>query len=663
MTTTIAFPKIQVHVETIPDELKQYPHFVNWQYGLDDKGKITKVPKNPRTLNNAMSTNPATWGSYADAVKNINDHTGIGFVPSANDDIIGIDIDDCRNKDTGEIDKWALLAIKDINTYTEISPSGEGIRLFVKGKLPAGWRKTEYIEVYDKNQYLTITGNILDVCTNIATIDGTELHEYLTVIVSDLKIIQKASNAKNGEKFKTLFSGSYIGYGSQSEGELACCSLVYYHTKELTQIDRIYRYSGLCRAKWDARHRSDGKTYGEMTLEKLQGNGNQQFEVDNTDTPHERQHPIDVSFPDILTGVAGDYARMMSQYLEVPIHFHFMAFLTCLGNILSDLLTLVSSINPQPRFYTLLLGESADVRKSTAIKKVTEFFKRYLTEFEVCWGVGSAEGLQKRLEGKKKLLLCLDEFKQFVSKCRLDGSVLLPCVTTLFENNFYESQTKTTSVILNDVYLSMLCASTVETYEATWDSSFTDIGFTNRLFLVPGNSQRLFSIPAEIPEKKFTDLWEQTRAVLEFVKRNPQIDIEDNARKNLNDWYMNRGYSVHAKRLDTYALRCMPLLSASKLQPVIDINTVDDTIKLMDWQLCVRKLYAPIDADNKIAQLEERMRRHLRIKSLSERDLQRAIHYERHGIFYYNTARDNLLNSHEIGFNKESKEYFSRLST
>jgi len=67
---------------------------------------------------------------------------GIGFVVTKNDDVVGIDLDDCVNPKTGEIEEWALEDIKTINSYTEISPSGEGIRSFAKGNLPEAGRRT-----------------------------------------------------------------------------------------------------------------------------------------------------------------------------------------------------------------------------------------------------------------------------------------------------------------------------------------------------------------------------------------------------------------------------------------------------------------------------------------------------------------------------------------
>jgi hypothetical protein len=91
--------------------------------------------------------------------------------------------------------------------------------------------------------------------------------------------------------------------------------------------------------------------------------------------------------------------------------------------------------------YALLLADSADDRKSTAISKTVSFFMESIADLIACWGVGSAEGLQKYLEGhNKKLLLAFDEFMAFVGKCKIESSVLLPCVNTLFESNYYESR-------------------------------------------------------------------------------------------------------------------------------------------------------------------------------------------------------------------------------
>jgi hypothetical protein len=255
-----------------------------------------------------------------------------------------------------------------------------------------------------------------------------------------------------------------------------------------------------------------------------------------------------IAFPaSVMSGVAGDFAQLYAKHLESPPHFFYFAFLTCLGLFLADKLTLASEIAPQPRLYVLLLGESADERKSTVLNKVVDFFRHSLEGFPVCWGIGSAEGLQKRLAQGNRLLLCFDEVKQFISKCKIEGSVLLPCVNTLFESNHYENRTKTTDIYLEKVYLAMLGASTVATYENTWSSQFTDIGFGNRLFLVPGSGERRFSLPAKIPEPERNHLKQRLGQILRHVAERLEFSLTRPAWEVYDQWYLGLEKSVHIR--------------------------------------------------------------------------------------------------------------------
>jgi hypothetical protein len=362
-------------------------------------------------------------------------------------------------------------------------------------------------------------------------------------------------------------------------------------------------------------------------------------------------------FPDIMEGVAGDFARVFSRYLEAPEHFFFLSFLTCLGSILSCHLTLNSELSPQPRLYMLLLGESADDRKSTAISKTIEFFHEAITDFKTSWGVGSAEGLQKKLEEGNQLLLCIDEFKQFVSKCKIESSVLLPCVCTLFESNRYEARTKTVDISLKNAHLSMLAASTLQTYQYTWDTSFTDIGFNNRLFIVPGSAGKKFSIPLSIPGNEKVYLRKSLASILCNIGTSLSLDIKQEAKDLYDTWYFNVERSVHAKRLDTYALRFMSLLAVNEGKTEIDQEIVEKVIALVNWQLEARKLHDPIDADSNIAKLEERIRRVLRSGPKTERELKLSAHAHRAGLWTYEQARKNLEHSEEIFWDKGLKKW------
>jgi len=364
----------------------------------------------------------------------------------------------------------------------------------------------------------------------------------------------------------------------------------------------------------------------------------------------------ELEFPyHIIDGIAGDYAKLYSANMELPIEFFYISFLTFLGAVLSNHLTIETEIKPQPRLYVLLLGQSADERKSTALNKTAEFFTGHVS---MCFGIGSAEGLQRQLKENNKLILSLYEFKQFVDKCTIKNSVLLPCINTLFESNRYESHTKHEGFCLNNAHLSLISASTIDTYERTWKGSFTDIGFNNRLFLVPGRGEKKYSLPKQIPEDEKRKISAGIGDIIGFAGNGLVLSFSPESRKVYDDWYMFTKRSIHAKRLDTYALRFMTLIAANEKKSEIDVITVQKALLLMEWQLEVRKLYDPIDADNEMAKMEERIKRQLSSRGpLSDRDLRRFANVKKAGLWIYNTARNNLLKANDITFNKDTNKW------
>jgi putative DNA primase/helicase len=267
----------------IPLTLKQLPQWVNWKYEQDKDGKTTKIPKNPNTLNNASSNNPTTWTTFEQALKNVDRTDGIGLVISNNDSFAGIDLDHCRNSQTGEIKPWAKAIIDQVGSYTEVSPSGEGIRIFVEAKLPDGRRKSGDTEAYDKGRFFTVTGNSLN-GNSIAKWDGTKLHDLLfgkdeakvtkgtdTFIYHNENetLLQRMFSAENGDKVKHLWQGDHSAHPSQSEADMALASHLYFWTGSRDEVDKLFRQSGLYRQKWDDKHYGSGKTYGEEILDTV----------------------------------------------------------------------------------------------------------------------------------------------------------------------------------------------------------------------------------------------------------------------------------------------------------------------------------------------------------------------------------------------------------
>lgn len=286
MNITTNNEKIKLHQQHIPQELIELRQWVAWAGTENGNGKLGKTPINPETGRYAKANDPETWGTFEEALACCQENglQGIGFVFSENDRYVGIDLDKCRDPETGEFESKAKEIIDLFKSYTEISPSGNGAHILLKGRLPAGGRKNEKVEIYDQSRFFTVTGNhvegtpstIYDRNEDIETFyrsvfEQSANNEELTKpqLGQDDELIEIAMNAENGEKFGRLWNGDYYGYPSQSEADLALCRMLAFYTDcDSRQIDRLFRQSGLYRSKWDRRHHGDGRTYGVATIQK-----------------------------------------------------------------------------------------------------------------------------------------------------------------------------------------------------------------------------------------------------------------------------------------------------------------------------------------------------------------------------------------------------------
>lgn len=87
--------------------------------------------------------------------------------------------------------------------------------------------------------------------------------------LTDAELIERARRAENGTKFARLWAGDSSNYASPSEADLALCMMLAFWTaRDAARIDRLFRQSGLHRDKWDERHGGDGRTYGQITIDK-----------------------------------------------------------------------------------------------------------------------------------------------------------------------------------------------------------------------------------------------------------------------------------------------------------------------------------------------------------------------------------------------------------
>jgi len=272
------------HMITDTQNIRDLRQWLCWRTEERD-GKLTKVPYSPLTGEKASSTDPQTWAKYSEAVTAHKEHAyhGIGFVFTPEDDLCGVDLDRCLDPETGEIEGWANEIIEELDSYTEISPSGTGVHVLVQAELPEGRNRKGPFEAYDRGRYFTVTGRHLEgtprsiearqeqlervVRRVFGEPEGTNGHKELPTLgysfqnFSDQEILEKASDADNGEKFRRLWAGDSSGYTSASEADAALCSLLAFWTgPDPQRIDGLFRRSALCREKWTKREDYRRKT-------------------------------------------------------------------------------------------------------------------------------------------------------------------------------------------------------------------------------------------------------------------------------------------------------------------------------------------------------------------------------------------------------------------
>ena len=339
--------------DSIPSAARILPHWVLWKAEIRE-GKPTKVPFDIHG-GRASSTASHTWAAFDEVKKafEAGGFSGIGFVFTQPAGIVGIDLDHCRDPSTGEVDVWAADITRRLSSYTEVSPSGAGLHVLVRGKLPDGakgrkkglngpeYREGAAIEVYASGRFFTVTGRrVGDLPADIEErqaelnalfveifgpeqgheqADGREAEQgsvHTTTTrgrssLSDEEIVELASRSKNGSEFAALFSGSTAGYGGDdSAADMALMNMLAFWTGgDPLQMERIFSASGLGkRDKWrnrpDYRERTIQKAIASTTEVYRPGERNEAGHILEDLPERLRENPRAIKEPGVIEGLA-----------------------------------------------------------------------------------------------------------------------------------------------------------------------------------------------------------------------------------------------------------------------------------------------------------------------------------------------------------------------
>ena len=349
-----------MNINNIPAELKNLKQWVLWK--SEQKPGAKKPTKIPYQTNGkrADTMNPETWGEFDEVFEKYQEpsikyqedtppnplllerelqtsniehrtsfeYSGIGFVFSANDEYCGLDFDDYID-DAGVVSETVINWIERFDSYTEISQSGKGIHIIIKGLIPGTKRRKGKFEVYESGRYFAFTGELYD--TNYYVIqerqgvlDGfyydviekyqvssikyqekthplipsqegkqsplpkSDCNQSTNRHLTDNEIIEKLTVAKNSQKFLRLWGGDFSDYASQSEADLGLTMMLAFYTQDESQIDRLFQMSDLKRDKWnrkDYKQRTITSALRKIT-ETYKGNGNRETGLGKNTPPN-----------------------------------------------------------------------------------------------------------------------------------------------------------------------------------------------------------------------------------------------------------------------------------------------------------------------------------------------------------------------------------------
>lgn len=256
----------------IPAELKALRQWVTWRFVIrtNEKGEttLTKPPFSPHApATEADVTDPSTWGTFDDAFRCMQENEslvdGIGFVFTDQDEYFGIDIDDEAKVEQEQLDHRRRVAndiLTNVPSYSELSPSGNGIHIIARGRLPqgaAGKRNSKLqIEVYGAKRFFTMTGRVFNRRTaildgqafldklyegfvpDVPRMDLPDLDHSRRLDLTDEEVIRLATNFH--PHFAPRFNAQTdCNPGRWSETFMMVLGMIERYTGKVEQIERI----------------------------------------------------------------------------------------------------------------------------------------------------------------------------------------------------------------------------------------------------------------------------------------------------------------------------------------------------------------------------------------------------------------------------------------
>ena len=535
--------------ELIPADLKRLPHWIGWKLvlrvGKDGKPKATKVPYQLNSPHRKAARNrPSTWTSFPATI--VIDRTvhqtdqdadraagfaGLGFVFN-NTDLAGVDFDHVRHPQIGAVEQWARNIISDLNSYTELSQSGEGLHTIVRLPKPltkGGRYRAGRIEMYDRtsSRFFAMTGNV----GGFAVKDIREVD--LTTWQAKLLTLDPQATSLSRESAHTA---------DQSREDFAlACKLAQQFNCDREKVTEEFRRQAVQRDKVTIRKDYVPRTV-EKAIERVLGSAASPGATNVSDVDLTPKWP-DPLKPEAFHGLPGEIARGIEPYSEADPAATLVQLIVGFGNVIGrkPFYRVEEDVHFSNEF-VVLVGPTSKARKGVSWMQV----RRLLEQVDPTWGkrlmpgLSSGEGVvhwvrdargEDHGESDKRLIVVESEYASVLATMARQGNTLSPVLRQAWDGGRLGSLTKKASESCDEPHISIIGHITQEELRRSLNRTELANGFANRFMFTCVRRSKLLPDGARIPNELRHHFADRLKAAFEFARSVDQMTRDSEARE------------------------------------------------------------------------------------------------------------------------------------
>lgn len=663
-----AMPKPRYRLGNIPAELQALDRWVVFALEPGKNGRPNKIPYTPGTSQRAKSNDPATWRPLRDALDAMDFadlYLGFAFTPELG--MTFLDFDGVLGGN-GAVKGYAAELIDALDSYTEASVSGAGVHVIVRGRPLEGFSTRHIagkVEVYPTagGRFCLLTG---DTRPGLGSLEGrleertetlarlfpaappalasarpngtsedAELAEAeLAAIVAalapsrvpgqmhDVDLAIAGILAKNGvpEQQALAIVGRLSGdepkalaavRDSYRRGAAGITLKGYQGLRDLLPAEALPIIDGILSRHWQAQQPrivTPGRT-----RKLVAGKGAMAaVEIDRFPPPP----------PEVYHGWFGGYLELVSETTEAPDQFHLASAMTIIGAWAGRTVhTRLASGKVYPNNYTVLVGNSSESKKDTAIKRAWEMAldppwarERAAPPYVERSGVASAESFIKGLSIQSNVIIRMSEFSELLANARRKGTAtILTMLMKAWDNPPQLSNDSLTNAALAlNPSVSILAGTQPDVLAGDLIDTDISSGFANRIMFIPGTGKGPNPWPAEVDERRLHEHWVRVRRNLQAYKggdeylpihRTPAVEAL------WSHFYLTpRGETAAertmSQRHQVMVLKIALIYAMTDCAKQIEQEHLERAIAFVDWMWgCVRQMMGSwaTSTDNRLA--------------------------------------------------------------